>query len=91
MHAQFDGPSFAVLYFGLQQGFEVMTMRVIVSRSFFGERGELRTDSSESKRLRVLRDACGLEAPSLEAHARTACMLTEKSWWYLMMVGRGPW
>lgn len=66
-----------------------MQGRVVVARSFFGERGELRTDGSESKRLRVLRDACGLETSSLEAHACTTCMLTEKSWSSLIMVGRG--
>ncbi len=86
---QFDGPPFAVLDFGLKQGFQVVQVRVAALPSLFGERSELRTDGGESQRLRMLRDACGLKTSSLEAHACTARTLAEKSWSYSIMVGRG--
>ena len=56
MHAQFDGPPFAVFDFGLEQGFQVVQVRVVALRGFFGERSELRTDGGKPQRLRLLGD-----------------------------------
>ena len=73
LHAQFDGPSFAVLDFGLEQSFKVVQVRVVAVRGFFGERSELCTDGCESQRLRVLRDAGGLKV-----YACTTCVLADE-------------
>ncbi len=67
LHAQFDRPPFAVLDLGLQQGFEVVQMRVVALGGLFGERSELSSDGRESQRLRVLRDACGVKACGVRA------------------------
>lgn len=37
LHAQFDRMPFPILHLGLKQGFEVVQMRVVALRGFFGE------------------------------------------------------
>jgi hypothetical protein len=67
LHSQLDGASFPVFHLRLEQGVEIVQMRVITLTGLFGERCELRTDGSQPQSLAVLGDAC-----SLEAHACTA-------------------
>jgi hypothetical protein len=67
LHPQLDGASFPVFHLRLEQGLEIIQMRVVALTGLFGERCELRTDGSQPQSFTVLGDAC-----SLEAHVCTA-------------------
>jgi len=67
LHPQLDSASFPIFHLRLEQGLEIVQMRVVALHRFFGERNELRTDGSQSQSPAVLGDTC-----SLEAHACTA-------------------
>jgi hypothetical protein len=50
---------FPVFHLRLEQGLEIVQMRVVALSSLFGERCELRTDGSQPQSLAVLSDAAG--------------------------------